>query len=120
MDRPAKDRPGKMDRQIARAVKEKKPLPEIDFTLHTMEDGTQVSTLERVCKGLCLWLSPATVRSPTDAHHMILQRCKRPRSTPPTMILSGLPRIAPSRIFNSSSSTSIERAVLQRSRRYGS
>lgn len=34
-----------------RAVKEKKPLPEIDFTLHTMEDNTQVSTLERVCKG---------------------------------------------------------------------
>lgn len=34
-----------------RAVKDKKPLPEIDFTLHTMEDGTQVSTLERVCKG---------------------------------------------------------------------
>lgn len=34
-----------------RAVKEKKPLPEIDFSLHTMEDGTQVSTLERVCKG---------------------------------------------------------------------
>ncbi|KAJ4346854.1 3',5'-cyclic-nucleotide phosphodiesterase (PDEase) (3':5'-CNP) [Didymosphaeria variabile] len=33
-----------------RAVKEKKPLPEIDFTLHTMEDGTQVSTMERVCK----------------------------------------------------------------------
>jgi hypothetical protein len=34
-----------------RKVKQKKPLPEIDFTLHTMEDGTQVSTLERVCKG---------------------------------------------------------------------
>lgn len=34
-----------------RAVSEKKPVPEIDFTLHTMEDGTQVSTLERVCKG---------------------------------------------------------------------
>ena len=34
-----------------RAVKQKKPLPEIDFTLHTMEDGTQVSTMERVCKG---------------------------------------------------------------------
>ncbi|KAH0606235.1 uncharacterized protein H6S33_003896 [Morchella sextelata] len=33
-----------------RAVSEKKPIPEIDFTLHTMEDGTQVSTLERVCK----------------------------------------------------------------------
>lgn len=35
-----------------RAVKEKKPLPEIDFTLHTMEDGSQVSTLDRVCKGM--------------------------------------------------------------------
>ncbi|KAF1954139.1 Metallo-dependent phosphatase [Byssothecium circinans] len=33
-----------------RAVKEKKPLPEIDFTLHTMEDNSQVSTLDRVCK----------------------------------------------------------------------
>ncbi|KAF2125449.1 Metallo-dependent phosphatase [Dothidotthia symphoricarpi CBS 119687] len=33
-----------------RAVQEKKPLPEIDFSLHTMEDGTQVSTLDRVCK----------------------------------------------------------------------
>jgi serine/threonine-protein phosphatase 2B catalytic subunit len=33
-----------------RAVKEKKPLPEIDFSLHTMEDGSQVSTMERVCK----------------------------------------------------------------------
>ncbi|KAI9777268.1 MAG: 3',5'-cyclic-nucleotide phosphodiesterase (PDEase) (3':5'-CNP) [Geoglossum umbratile] len=33
-----------------RAVREKRPVPEIDFTLHTMEDGSQVSTLERVCK----------------------------------------------------------------------
>lgn len=36
---------------MAHAVKHKKPVPEIDFTLHTMEDGTQVSTQERVCKG---------------------------------------------------------------------
>lgn len=35
-----------------RAVKHKRTVPEIDFTLHTMEDGTQVSTLERVCKGM--------------------------------------------------------------------
>lgn len=35
-----------------RALHEKKPVPEIDFTLHTMEDGTQVSTMERVCKGI--------------------------------------------------------------------
>lgn len=34
-----------------RAIQEKKPVPEIDFTIHTMEDETQVSTLERVCKG---------------------------------------------------------------------
>ncbi|KAI1504124.1 Metallo-dependent phosphatase-like protein [Biscogniauxia marginata] len=33
-----------------RAIKEKKPLPEIDFSIHTMEDGTQVNTAERVCK----------------------------------------------------------------------
>lgn len=33
-----------------RAVNQKRPPPEIDFTLHTMEDGTQVSTMERVCK----------------------------------------------------------------------
>lgn len=35
-----------------RAVQNKKQIPEIDFTLHTMEDGTQVSTNERVCKGM--------------------------------------------------------------------
>jgi len=37
---------------IDRAVTEKRPVPEIDFSLHTMEDGTQVSTQERVCKGM--------------------------------------------------------------------
>ena len=36
----------------ARAIEHKKPVPEIDFTLHTMEDGQQVSTQERVCKGM--------------------------------------------------------------------
>lgn len=35
-----------------RAVQNKKQVPEIDFTLHTMEDGTQVSTQDRVCKGM--------------------------------------------------------------------
>jgi serine/threonine-protein phosphatase 2B catalytic subunit len=33
------------------AMRNKKPVPETDFTLHTMEDGTEVSTQERVCKG---------------------------------------------------------------------
>lgn len=42
-----------MEDAMERAVVDKKPVPEIDFTLHTMEDGTQVSTQERVCKGMC-------------------------------------------------------------------
>lgn len=45
-----------------RAATEKQPLPEIDFTLHTMDDGSQVSTQERVCKDV---QAPAT-RKPTD------------------------------------------------------
>lgn len=40
-----------MEGKIERAVRDKKPVPEIDFTLHTMEDGNTVSTQERVCKG---------------------------------------------------------------------
>jgi serine/threonine-protein phosphatase 2B catalytic subunit len=40
-----------MEAQLIAAVTEKKPVPEIDFTLHTLEDDTQVSTRERVCKG---------------------------------------------------------------------
>ncbi|KAJ9625956.1 serine/threonine-protein phosphatase 2B catalytic subunit [Exophiala oligosperma] len=39
-----------MDGPLAKAVVDKKPVPEIDFTLHIMEDGSQVSTQERVCK----------------------------------------------------------------------
>jgi serine/threonine-protein phosphatase 2B catalytic subunit len=35
-----------------RAIHQKRPVPEIDFTLHTMEDGSEVSTMERVCKGM--------------------------------------------------------------------
>ncbi|KAI1438816.1 serine/threonine-protein phosphatase 2B catalytic subunit [Xylaria sp. CBS 124048] len=45
-----------------RAIRQKKPLPEIDFTIHTMEDGTQVSTAERVCKDV---QAPATFK-PSD------------------------------------------------------
>ena len=36
---------------MERAMSDKGPVPEIDFTLHTMEDGASVSTQERVCKG---------------------------------------------------------------------
>ncbi|KAI3323261.1 serine/threonine-protein phosphatase 2B catalytic subunit [Xylariaceae sp. AK1471] len=45
-----------------RAIRQKKPLPEIDFTIHTMEDGTQVNTTERVCKDV---QAPAMFK-PTD------------------------------------------------------
>ncbi|TVY65574.1 Serine/threonine-protein phosphatase 2B catalytic subunit [Lachnellula suecica] len=45
-----------------RAIHQKKPVPEIDFTLHTMEDGSQVSTMERVCKDV---QAPA-MHPPTD------------------------------------------------------
>ena len=31
-------------------IQHKDPLPEIDFTQHTMEDGSSVSTQERVIK----------------------------------------------------------------------
>lgn len=43
-----------MDSPLSKAVVDKKPIPEIDFTLHIMEDGSQVSTQERVCKGTFL------------------------------------------------------------------
>jgi len=61
-----------------RAINQKKPVPEIDFTLHTMEDGTQVSTLERVCKGTsppfermlfpCIALTMAATRCASTCH----------------------------------------------------
>ena len=51
MDEPGVDQSTYIDNAV-RAVQNKKEIPEIDFTLHTMEDGTQVSTQERVCKGM--------------------------------------------------------------------
>jgi len=64
-----------------RAVNNKKQVPEIDFTLHTMEDGTQVSTQERVCKDV---QAPAfnvptedQIVSPTDPSKPNLQFLKQ-------------------------------------------
>lgn len=89
----------------ARAVHEKKPIPEIDFTLHTMEDGNQVSTQERVCKGMryfSKWReSMLTISS--------FQMCKRPRSIHLRRSNSSLLMIATSPTFNFSSNTSTER-----------
>ncbi|KAF8978939.1 3',5'-cyclic-nucleotide phosphodiesterase (PDEase) (3':5'-CNP) [Entomortierella lignicola] len=45
-----------------RVLQNKKPLPEIDFTIHTMDDGTTASTLERYHKDV---MAPA-VSVPTN------------------------------------------------------
>ncbi|KAI5200743.1 hypothetical protein E4T39_05620 [Aureobasidium subglaciale] len=64
-----------------RAVTNKRPVPEIDFTLHTMEDNTQVSTLERVCKDVqAPAFHPPTDEqffSPTDPNKPNLQFLKQ-------------------------------------------
>ena len=39
-------------RKAIDAVQNKVPVTDIDFTIHAMEDGTEVSTQERVCKGI--------------------------------------------------------------------
>lgn len=61
---------------LARAVNEKQPVPEIDFSLHQMEDGTQVSTMERVVKGKVA-ASYFTDRNPITNNLCLLQRSKR-------------------------------------------
>lgn len=59
-----------------RAIQQKKPLPEIDFTIHTMEDGTQVNTQERICKGMChLYnIQPAGVPGLPPRRHQTLRQ----------------------------------------------
>lgn len=45
--------------QLQRAITqitEKPPIPEIDFTQHQLDDGTNVSTQERVIKDVCAFL----------------------------------------------------------------
>ena len=34
-------------------IQNKKPVPEIDFTIHKLEDGNTISTQERVIKEVC-------------------------------------------------------------------
>ena len=46
---------GKYDETAIRAIKDRRQLPEIDFSIHRMEDGSEVSTLERVCKGMSVF-----------------------------------------------------------------
>lgn len=44
----------KYNKAAIRAITDRRQLPEIDFSIHRMEDGAEVSTLERVCKGIFL------------------------------------------------------------------
>lgn len=44
----------KYNEAAIRAITDRRQLPEIDFSIHRMEDGAEVSTLERVCKGIFL------------------------------------------------------------------
>lgn len=60
-----------------RAIQEKKPLPEIDFSIHTMEDGTQVNTAERVCKDV---QAPAMFK-PTDEQFFEDESHEKPNIT---------------------------------------
>ena len=53
---PGDDRVAQQVDNAIRAIQQKKPRPEIDFTIHVLEDGTQVNTTERVCKGKTLVL----------------------------------------------------------------
>ena len=59
-----------------RAIKEKKPVPEIDFSIHTMEDGTQVNTTERVCKGTHTLTLTLTLTHTALPHRRCRCRCR--------------------------------------------
>ncbi|CAO1606122.1 3',5'-cyclic-nucleotide phosphodiesterase (PDEase) (3':5'-CNP) [Xanthoria calcicola] len=66
---------------LERALSDKRPVPEIDFTIHVLEDSTQVSTQERVCKEVqAPAFHPPThdqFRSPHDRNKPNLQFLKQ-------------------------------------------
>lgn len=79
-------------------------LPVIDFTLHTMEDGREVSTQERVCKGSNpLILRVDSINIPMQMYKLLLVPYQ-----PKTSF--SLQTIVTSRIFSFSSSTFIAKA----------
>ncbi len=91
---------------LAQAVQDKRPVPEIDFTLHTMEDGNQVSTQERVCKGIV----QQRVRG-SAVVDLLAKMSKRQPFTPQVKINFYLHKIEPNQTSNSLSNISIVRAV---------
>lgn len=92
---------------LDRAMSDKRPIPEIDFTMHMMEDGTQVSTQERVCKGQMdrnAWVFEANSND-------IAKMFKRPLSTLRLTTNSSLRMTARNQTCSSSSNTFTVRAV---------
>jgi hypothetical protein len=59
--------------KLVRALREKKPVPAIDFTLHKMDDGTEVSTQERVHKGELLVLPQCTLCCRRSRSELLIQ-----------------------------------------------
>lgn len=112
-----------------RALREKKQVPEIDFTIHEMEDGSQVNTQERVCKGescselhrCCMWRHEGRHCSKERlADRNLRQTYKRPRSALPPKNRSHPLTTDRSPTSHFSSSTCTEKVVLQKSKHYGS
>jgi hypothetical protein len=46
--------PKDIDTYLRKLEESKVPVPDIDFTVHEMDDGSKVSTLDRFCKGSCI------------------------------------------------------------------
>lgn len=82
----------------------RKPLPVIDFTLHTLEDGREVSTQERVCKG---W-KPMILRLESANKPMQMYKLLHVPYQPKTSF--SLQMIATNRISSFSSNTFIAKA----------
>jgi hypothetical protein len=65
-----------LQRAIAQ-VTDRQPVPEIDFTQHTLDDGTSVNTQERVIKDVCFHLLvPYMFSSHNGPLRYKHQRCK--------------------------------------------
>ena len=48
---PSDSLPRDANAALQRLQENRGPVPDIDFTIHEMEDGSKVSTLDRYCKG---------------------------------------------------------------------
>jgi len=61
-------------RKAIDAMQNKAPVSDVDFTVHAMEDGTEVSTQERVCRGIVFRKLVFTVIRRTSASVLSTRR----------------------------------------------